>query len=362
MIAHAAENAAMAAGCDIAAGPRIHFHDFARREDLLFLQHDHTGAVAALLVGPNARGDVFNGIGEVLRSVVADFAVGTLRGIAANRHGRIHQQVEPVSRLLNLWASLREDRAVIFPAGENASRRVGEPRQCRARRRLADVERLVGEKVLAADFRRNIAFTPVGPARGRKALGVTAGRQHAVKVDVCERRNKIADAGGADRQAVDLFEAARPVRIKALACLVGGSTRRGAFFLPGLAVRLPRHVWQRIEAVLGLELDLEHGLVVRAGPLFAEDTFGVEISVRRSVKLDGIGFKRMSGEAFDIHFGGSGQTLRPQDVEALLAAIRVVARRQAVFASRLVGGDERRRILDRSRRAGEMGDLHFTFG
>jgi hypothetical protein len=54
--------------------------------------------------------------------------------------------------------------------------------------------------------------------------------------------------------------------------------------------------------------------------------------------------------------------LRPQNVEALLAAIRVVARRQAVFAPRLVGGDERRRILDGRCRAGEMGDVHFTFG
>ena len=251
VIAHAAENAAMSAGCDIAAGPRIDFHDFARGEDLLFLQHDDAGAVAALLVGPDARGDVFDGIGQVLRSVVADLAVRTLGGVAADRHGRIHQQVEPVRGLLDLRASLGEDRAIVFPAGENAPRGVGELRQCRAWRRFADVERLVGEKVLAADFRRNIAFADVGAARSRKALGVTAGRQHAVEIDVGKRGDQIADAGGADRQAVDLLEAARSVRIKALAGLLGGSTGLGAFFFPCLAVGLSRHVGQRIDPSSG---------------------------------------------------------------------------------------------------------------
>src|SRR5215831_451712 len=152
-----------------------------------------------------------------------------------------------------------------------------------------------------------------------------------------------------------------PVWIKALACLVRRSAGRGAFLLPGLAIRLPRHVWQRIEAVLGLKLDLEHRLVVRAGSFFPENAFGVEISVRRSVKLGGIGLERVGGEAFDKDFGWSGKTLRPQNVEARLAAIWVVARRQAVFAPRLVGGDQRRRILDGRCRAGEMGDLHFSF-
>ena len=138
--------------------------------------------------------------------------------------------------------------------------------------------------------------------------------------------------------------------------------REHRFFLPGLAVGLSRHVGQRIKAVLGLDLDLEHRLVVRAAPLFPEDALGIEIPVRRAVKLSRVGFERMRGKAFDIDLGGSGQALRPQNVEALLAAIRVVARRQAVFAPRLVGSHQRWRVLDRRCRAGEMGDLYFTFG
>ena len=78
VIAHAAQNAAVAAGCDVTAGPRVDFHDLARGEDLLLLQHDDAGAVAALLVGPDPRRNVLHRIGEVLRAVIADLAVRTL--------------------------------------------------------------------------------------------------------------------------------------------------------------------------------------------------------------------------------------------------------------------------------------------
>ena len=228
----------MAAGCDIAAGPRIDFHDLARGKDLLLLQHDDAGAVAALLVGPDPRRNVLDRVGEVLGAVIADLAVRTLRGVAADRHGRIHQQVEPIGRLLDLRASLGKDRAVVFSAGENPACGVGEPRQRRARRRLAEVEGLVGEKILAADFRRDVAFADIGAARSRQAFGVSAGRQHAVEIHVGERGDQIADAGRADRQAVDLLEAARSVRIKTLSRLLGRRARCRCI-LPPMAGRPP---------------------------------------------------------------------------------------------------------------------------
>ena len=51
--AHAAENPAVPAGRDIATGPCVDFHDLARGEELLFLQHDDAAAVASVFVGPD---------------------------------------------------------------------------------------------------------------------------------------------------------------------------------------------------------------------------------------------------------------------------------------------------------------------
>ena len=49
-----ADDAAVAAGRDVAAGPRVDLGDLARREELLLLDHHHAAAVAALLVRPDA--------------------------------------------------------------------------------------------------------------------------------------------------------------------------------------------------------------------------------------------------------------------------------------------------------------------
>src|SRR5262249_59917688 len=83
-------------------------------------------------------------------------------------------------------------------------------------------------------------------------------------------------AVGADRQPVDLLEAARAVGKEALA--MGGGTGRGTFLLPRRSVGLPRHVGQRIEAVLRLELDLVDRLVARAPALFSEPSLGARRS------------------------------------------------------------------------------------
>jgi len=42
------------------------------------------------------------------------------------------------------------------------------------------------------------------------------------------------------------------------------------------------------------------------------------------------------GKAFDVNLGRGGQTLGAQHIEARLAAVGILARRQAVFAPRLV--------------------------
>src|ERR1041385_1153750 len=85
-----------------------------RVEDLLILDHHHARAVAALLVGPDARGDVGHRVDEVLVAIAADHAVRTLRRIAADGHGYVEQQVEPVGRLLDPRATLRPDGAIVL--------------------------------------------------------------------------------------------------------------------------------------------------------------------------------------------------------------------------------------------------------
>src|SRR5579862_2954769 len=112
----AAEDAAMAAGRAIAAGPRIDLRDFARGKDLLLLQDDNAAAIAALLVGPDLRFDPMCRIDDVVRPVIADLALRALRRIAANRQGRVDDESEPVRRLLDRGTALGEDRAVIFAA------------------------------------------------------------------------------------------------------------------------------------------------------------------------------------------------------------------------------------------------------
>ena len=110
------------------------------------------------------------------------------------------------------------------------------------------------------------------------------------------------------------------------------------------------------QTATGQKLDLEHGLVVGAGLFFVKDAFAVDIAVGRPVELGGVGFERMRGKALDINDHRRGQPLRTQDVVALLTPIRILARRQTVFAPRLVGGHERRRVLNGGRRTGEVGD------
>src|SRR6185312_8123637 len=104
--------------------------------------------------------------------------------VAADGDRGVHQQTEPVGALLHVWTALSEDRAIVFAAGEHAPRRVGKTGQRRPRRRFADMKRLVGKEILVADFRRDIAVADVGATRSRKTLGVAAGRQNAIEVDL----------------------------------------------------------------------------------------------------------------------------------------------------------------------------------
>src|SRR5437660_1266662 len=84
VMAGSAENPAMPAGRHIAARPRIGLLGRSGGEDPLLLNQNRAGVVAALFVLPNPRGDVFDGIHNVLRPVIADHAVRPLGSIAAD--------------------------------------------------------------------------------------------------------------------------------------------------------------------------------------------------------------------------------------------------------------------------------------
>ena len=203
----------MTAGCDIAPRPRVDFHDFARRENLLFLRHRSRRRGCGTVRQPRPARRYSTEISQVLRSVVADLAVRTFAELPQIGTVVCHRRVErryAVSSTCGL--PFGEDRAIVLSAGENTPRGVGELRQCRAGGwLLSDVEGLIAKKSLLR-ISVGISLGPVGAAHCGKALGVTAGRQHPVEVYVRKRGNEIADAGGANRQAIDLLEAARSIR------------------------------------------------------------------------------------------------------------------------------------------------------
>src|SRR5689334_18315417 len=116
--------------------------------------------------------------------------------------------------------------------------------------------RPVGPEVAADLLWRDVTAAAVGSRRGRQALGVSGWWRGAIEVEVGPRRQQAADAVRAEAQAVDLLEHARRVGVERLTAARGRCAGLGAVALPGLAVCLAGHVWQRVQAVFGSQLDL----------------------------------------------------------------------------------------------------------
>ena len=148
-ITDAAQDAAVAAGRDIAAGPRVALLHLARGENLLLLDQHQADAVLAVLVRPDARGDEIDRIDQVLGAVIADHAVRTLGRVPAQRQRRVQQQVQPVERLFDARTALRPDRAGIVAARQRGLHDVDDPRQAKTRRMLAEMRGTVWEEILA---------------------------------------------------------------------------------------------------------------------------------------------------------------------------------------------------------------------
>jgi hypothetical protein len=312
-----------------------------------------------VLIGPDPGGDVVDRLDDVLRPVVADQTVRPLRGVAANRHRRVDQQIEPVDRLFDPRAALGPDGAVVFAACQDLLYRIGRSRQSASRRRGGEVRRLVREEIGAAALGQDVAGAGIGAAVFRQSLCVTGRRQDPVEIDLGLGGDQVAGAVFADLQPVDLLKAARTVREKALPRLPLGRIGERAFLFPGRAVRLGCHVRQRVEAVLGTQFDRVDRLVGGALPLLVHMSAGIDVTIRWAVELGGVGFERMCAELLDIDGDRCCQALRAQHIETRRRTVRVREQGQPVLRSRLVGGDEWRGVLNCGIGSRQMSDPSF---
>ena len=167
--------------------------------------------------------------------------------------GRVEQQVQPVGRLLDLGAPLGPQRAVVLAAGQRALHTVEEGRQRRPRRRRAQVDGAVGEEVAAARLGRHVALAHVRALRRRQPLLVaargTAGRsrRRPARRSGCRCPARRCP-GGRSRQT----RASHRDRTTGAPAARGAGV--GAVLFPRLAVRLPRHVGQGVQAILRAQL------------------------------------------------------------------------------------------------------------
>src|SRR5262250_561791 len=104
---HSADNSAMSSGGDVATGSGVGFLHIPRGKNLLVENRNGTDTIAAVFIRPNTRGDVVHGIDDITIAVVANGPMGSLRGIANDRHLRVDQQIQPVSRLFNKRAPFK---------------------------------------------------------------------------------------------------------------------------------------------------------------------------------------------------------------------------------------------------------------
>src|SRR5215208_5966279 len=113
-ITHAGDHTAMPPGRDIAARPGIALLDLPCTEHHLVLDDHATDLVSAGVVGPDPGEDVLHRLHDVAVAVRAELPVRPLRGVADDGCAGVDQQAEPVTRLLDVRASLQPDRAGVL--------------------------------------------------------------------------------------------------------------------------------------------------------------------------------------------------------------------------------------------------------
>src|SRR5262249_35907672 len=107
--------------------------------------------------------DLLSGSADVVVACVAELAVGTLRGVAADRQRGVDEKLKPVDGLLDARTALCPDRSGVPAAREHPLDRVGDARERRPRRRGPEVIGAIGKEVPPARLRSDIALADVGP-------------------------------------------------------------------------------------------------------------------------------------------------------------------------------------------------------
>jgi hypothetical protein len=115
-----------------------------------------------------------------------------------------------------------------------------------------------------------------------------------------------------------------------------GGIGEGAFLVPGGSVGLPGHIGQRVEPILGAQLDFVDRLVIGALPLLVHTPGAIDVTVRWTVELGGIGFERMRAELLDIDRDRCCEALRAQDIEPRRRAVRFIKEGKLCFARALL--------------------------
>src|SRR6059058_1022945 len=193
---------------------------------------------------------------------------------------------------------------------------------------------------------RDVTLADVGAKLRGEALRVAGRRDHAVEVDLGARRDEVADPLVADAEAIDLLEEPRAVGIEGLPRLLLRRHRPSAVLLPRKPVGLPRHVRQRVHAVVRLQRDLVHRPIIGAATFFVERAPRIQIAVGWAIELGGVALEGMRAELLDVDGHRRGQALRAERVEAQRATVRARQERQAVLLAGLVAGHERGAVLD----------------
>src|SRR3989338_2386521 len=115
-LSHRSDDPAVTSGGHVASGAGVALLDIARGEDLLVLDDHPPDRVSSVFVRPNPGDDIIHRVDNVAIAVVAHGAMGSLRGVANYRNGRVDEKVQPIACLLHERASFQPDRSAIQAA------------------------------------------------------------------------------------------------------------------------------------------------------------------------------------------------------------------------------------------------------
>src|SRR5215471_451024 len=265
----------MPAGSHVAAGPRIGFLHIPGGKDLLVEKRHSANAIAPALVRPDARSNVVYRIDDVTIAIVGQSPMRSLREVAADRHCRVDQQVEPICRLFDERTSFEPDCAYVFAACEGSLHDIGHAREGRHRRFFAQITWTIRKEIDAAPLGRDVTVADIGSFDGSPPGCVTTRRQRANEIEVSFSRKQAAYTFVRYAQTIDFLEQSRTVGEERYTDQFFGRIFFAAVHLPSLPTGLARHIGNRIQTVFWFQCDLVDGPIALALSFFMEVSGGI---------------------------------------------------------------------------------------